>query len=73
MRVPLIDFVSTSSEIHSSQFRLPVGEEHGEADGLKDAGQRTDGNGVERTLLGDDLGDDLKFSQHYDISLCVGT
>jgi hypothetical protein len=38
----------------------PVGEEHAEADGLEDAGDGTDSNGVERTLLSEDLGDDLK-------------
>lgn len=37
----------------------PVGEEHGETDGLSDAGSSTDGDGVQGTLLGDDLGDDL--------------
>ena len=41
----------------------PVGEEQAEADGLEDAGERTDGDGVEGTLLGEDLRDELqKFS-----------
>ena len=38
----------------------PVGEEEGETDGLHDAGDGTDGDGIERALLGDDLGDDLR-------------
>jgi hypothetical protein len=37
----------------------PVGEGHAEADSLEYAGGSTDGNGVKRTLLGDNLGDDL--------------
>jgi hypothetical protein len=37
----------------------PVGEEQAEADGLEDTGNGTDSDGVKRTLLGDDLGDDL--------------
>jgi len=40
----------------------PVGEEDGETDGLHDAGDNTDGDGVEWALLGDNLGDDLKGS-----------
>jgi hypothetical protein len=38
----------------------PVGEEERETDGLEDTGEGTDGNGVERALLGKDLGDDLE-------------
>lgn len=38
----------------------PPGHEHGEADGLEDAGEGTDGDGVERALLGEDLGDELE-------------
>lgn len=41
----------------------PVGEEHGEANGLKDSSKSSDGDGVERALLGDDLGDNLESSQ----------
>jgi hypothetical protein len=37
----------------------PVGEEQAEADGLEDTGNGADGNGVKRTLLGEDLGDNL--------------
>jgi hypothetical protein len=37
----------------------PVCEEQAEADGLEDTGNGTDSNGVKRTLLGEDLGDDL--------------
>jgi hypothetical protein len=37
----------------------PVGEEQAEADGLEDTGNGANSDGVERTLLGDDLGDDL--------------
>jgi hypothetical protein len=37
----------------------PVGEEERETDGLHTAGESTDGNGVERALLGEDLGDNL--------------
>merc|ERR1711939_1060551 len=36
----------------------PPGHEHGETDGLEDAGEGTDGDGVERALLGEDLGDE---------------
>lgn len=38
----------------------PVGEEHGETDSLEDAGKSADGNGVKRTLLGEDSGDELQ-------------
>jgi hypothetical protein len=37
----------------------PVGQEKREADCLEDSGDSTNGNGVKRALLGDDLGDDL--------------
>ena len=37
----------------------PVGEEQAETDSLEDAAHGADGNGISRTLLGDDLGDDL--------------
>jgi hypothetical protein len=37
----------------------PVGEEQAKADGLENTGNGTDSNGVERTLLGEDLGDNL--------------
>jgi hypothetical protein len=37
----------------------PVGEEQAEADSLEDTSNSTDGDGVKRTLLGQDLGDDL--------------
>ena len=37
----------------------PVGEEQAEADGLEDTGNGADGNGVERALLSENLGDDL--------------
>ena len=38
----------------------PVCEEQAEADGLEDAGQNTDSDSVERSLLSDDSGNDLK-------------
>lgn len=37
----------------------PVSEEQAEADSLKDAGGSADEDGVERALLGENLGDDL--------------
>lgn len=37
----------------------PVCKEQAEADGLKDAGNSANGNGVKRALLGKDLGDNL--------------
>lgn len=37
----------------------PVGEEDAEADSLEDAGKSTDGDGVEGTLLSDDLCNEL--------------
>ena len=37
----------------------PPGEEHAQADRLKDTSQGADGDGVDGTLLGDDLGDEL--------------
>jgi hypothetical protein len=38
----------------------PPGEEHGQTDGLEDAGKGANGNGVKRALLSEDLGDELK-------------
>lgn len=38
----------------------PPGEHHGHADRLKDAGKATDGDGVERALLGEELCNDLR-------------
>jgi hypothetical protein len=40
----------------------PVGEEQAEADSLKDSGNGANSDGVEGTLLGDDLGNDLRCS-----------
>lgn len=37
----------------------PVSHEDGETDGLHDAGDKTDGDGVKWALLGSNLGDDL--------------
>ena len=37
----------------------PVGEEQRQADGLHDAAEGANGDGIERALLSDDLGDDL--------------
>lgn len=37
----------------------PVCEDHGKTDSLKDAGNTTYGNGVERSLLSEELGNDL--------------
>lgn len=37
----------------------PVREEHAETDSLEQTGQNTYGDGIERSLLGDDTGDDL--------------
>ena len=47
----------------------PVGEEHAEADRLEDAGESTNGNGVEGTLLGEDLGDDRWSSRGEDCAM----
>jgi hypothetical protein len=47
----------------------PVGKEQAEADGLEDTGNGTDSDGVERALLGDDLGDDLNVVRD-DIATC---
>lgn len=38
----------------------PVGEEQAEADGLEDARQGANSNGVEWALLSEDLGDELR-------------
>jgi hypothetical protein len=38
----------------------PVREEHAETDSLEQAGQNTNGNSVERSLLGDNTGNDLR-------------
>ena len=37
----------------------PVGQEQTQADGLENASEGANGNGVERSLLGDDLRDEL--------------
>ena len=39
----------------------PVGEEQAEADGLEDTGKGANGDGVKRTLLGEDLGNELQW------------
>merc|ERR1712111_273823 len=52
----------------------PPGHEHGEADGLEDAGEGTDGDGVERALLGEDLGDERRSrASHEDQTAHVGS
>lgn len=38
----------------------PVGQDQAEADGLEDAGQRTDGEGINRALLQEELRDELE-------------
>ena len=38
----------------------PPGHEHGQADGLEDAGEGADSDGVKRALLGEDLSDELR-------------
>ncbi len=43
----------------------PVAKEQAEADGLKDAGESADGNGVEGALFGEDLGDELVTRQRF--------
>ena len=57
--------------LHSSQTTslvewvgagAPVCKEHAQADGLEDASQDANGNGVERSLFGDDLREDLQGS-----------
>jgi len=45
----LVEWVGASS---------PVSEEQAEADGFEDAGNGADGDGIDWSLLGDDLGDD---------------
>jgi hypothetical protein len=42
----------------------PPGEEKGETDSLEDTGNSTDGDGVERSLLSEDLGNELDSDQH---------
>jgi len=37
----------------------PVGKEQAEADGFKDTGESTDGDGIERTFFGENLRDEL--------------
>lgn len=37
----------------------PVGQEHGQTDGLEDAGKGANGDGVKWALLGEDLGNEL--------------
>ena len=37
----------------------PPGEEQTETDGLKDAGESTNGDGIKRTLLSENLRDEL--------------
>jgi hypothetical protein len=37
----------------------PVGKEHAETDSLEDTGNGANGDGVQRALLSEDLGDDL--------------
>lgn len=39
----------------------PVCKEEGQADGLEDAAENTDGDDIKRTLLVGDLGDELEF------------
>jgi len=48
----------------------PVSEEEGQTDGLEDAGEGADGDGVERALLGEDLGDDLLYHNQQNHSPC---
>lgn len=38
----------------------PVGEEQAETDGFEHASEGTDGDGIERTFLCEDLGDELE-------------
>ena len=45
----------------------PVGKEQAETNGLEDTGKGSHGHSVQRTLLGEDLGDELRM--HGDISL----
>lgn len=46
----------------------PVAKEQAEADGLEDAGESANGNGVEGALFGEDLGDELVASQRFRIA-----
>lgn len=46
----------------------PVCEEHTETNSFEQAGQNTNGNGVERSLLSDNTGDDLG-----NVSVCLHT
>lgn len=45
----------------------PPDEEHGQTDGLEHAGKGADGDGVERALLGEDLGDELRWDVSMDL------
>lgn len=47
----LVEWVGASS---------PVGEEQAETDGFEHASESTDGDGIERTFLCEDLGDELE-------------
>jgi len=49
----------TSTLLEGVGAGAPVSEEQGETHGLEDAGNSADGDGVKRTLLGQDLGDNL--------------
>ena len=49
-RLSLVEWVGSGA---------PVGEEHAEANSLEDLGDNTDGDEVKRSLLGNDLSDEL--------------
>ncbi len=50
----------------------PVGQEQAEADSFKDTCESTNGDGIERTLLGEDLRDELRSCKHI-ITRCLGS
>jgi hypothetical protein len=61
MRIPKLPYtlIKTRRLVEGVGAGSPVGEEQAEADSLKDTGNGADSNGVKRTLLGEDLGDNL--------------
>ena len=61
MRIPKRPYtrIATGRLVKGVGAGSPVGEEQAEADSLEDTGNGANSNGVKRTLLGEDLGDDL--------------
>lgn len=53
------DSKATESLVEGVGASSPPGQEQAESDGLEDSGYRANGNGIKRTLLGEDLADEL--------------